>query len=278
MPLKAMIFVDGNWFYHSRQILFALKEENGFEIDYKRIPLLVKDWLMDELDVEVDVSRTCYFGALAVNKPGYNSLKQRTFYQFLNQDCGFDVEVLEVDHRAEQGSCLDDCGVGISLGAAMMHYAAIPAAYDIGVIVAGSSDYRPLLKRVRNLGRRTMLVAIRNDEARNATSKVLLEEPGLFDVPPLFLDAHIEELRLVRKEQMRVCRSCGAMEATTWAGSDFYCSKCRSGYQKRIRACDTCGREEETSWDKDYFYCMNCRKEFKKNAEGRVDGPVHEIR
>ena len=270
MPLKAMIFIDGSWFYHSRQILFDLKDETGFEIDYKRIPLLVEDWLAENMSTEVDVVRTCYFGTLPMNKPGYHPAKQRTFYQFLQQDCGFDVEVLEMDHRLEHGIS-DDRRVGVALASAMTHFAAVPGAYDIAVLVGGSSDYRPLLKRVRDWGRSTLLVAMNNAESRQATSPVLLAEYALFDVPPLFLDDHIDEVRLVRKELPRVCKACGQSEVTTWAGVEFYCSKCRSDHHRRVRTCDTCGREEETTWDKDYFYCSQCRKDFRRNGGTRTD-------
>ena len=40
MPIKAMVFIDGSWFYHSRQILFDLKDETGFEIDDRRVNAL----------------------------------------------------------------------------------------------------------------------------------------------------------------------------------------------------------------------------------------------
>lgn len=270
MPIKAMVFIDGSWFYHSRQILFDLKDETGFEIDYKRIPLLIEDWLSECINTEVDVSRTCYFGTLPVNKPSYNPAKQRTFYQFLQQDCGFDVEILEMDYRLEHGVS-DDRRVGVALATAMAHFSSIPGAFDIAVLVGGSSDYRPLVKCVRNWGHRTALVAMNNAETRQATSPVLLAETGLFDIPILYLDDHIDEIRLVRKEQPRTCKACGGTEVTTWAGVEFYCSKCRSDHHRRVRTCDTCGREEETTWDKDYFYCSQCRKEFRKNGGQRVE-------
>ncbi len=271
MPLKAMVFIDGSWFYHSRQILFDLKDEKGFEIDYKRLPLLISDWLSEDMTTDVDVVRTFYFGTLPVNKPGYNSAKQRTFYTFLENDCGFDVDVLEVDHKVESG-VTDNGRVGVALTAAMLHFAAIPGAYDFGVLVGGSADYLPLLTRVRDgWGRRTSLVTIKNTEQHQTTSPVLLANTHVADANTLFLDDHIDEIRLIRKAVSRLCKACAQNEVTTWAGVEFYCSKCRSDHRRRVRTCDTCGREEETSWDKDYFYCSQCRKEFKRNGETRAE-------
>ena len=115
------------------------------------------------------------------------------------------------------------------------------------------------------MGKRTHLAAINNTAERNATSQFLQSEPGVLDFPPLFLDEHAKELRLVREEQVRSCRICGREEATTWAGPDFFCSTCRSEHRKQVRTCDACGREEETSWDKPFFYCSQCRKEYRNN-------------
>lgn len=271
MLLKAMIFIDGSWFYHSRQILFDLKDENGFEIDYKRLPLLIGDWLSGDLDTDVEVVRTFYIGTLPLNKPGYNPAKQRTFYQFLQDECGFDVEVLEIDHKLEHDIC-EGRSVGIALTSAMTHFAAIPGAYDFAVLVGGSSDYRPALKRIRDSwGRRTALVSMNNTEQRHVSSPDLLADTVITDASTLFLDDHIDEIRLLRQEQPRECKSCGESEITTWAGVEFYCSNCRSDHRRRVRTCDTCSREEETSWDKDYFYCSQCRKEFKKNGGARAE-------
>ncbi len=271
MPLKAMIFIDGSWFYHSRQILFDLKDETGFEIDYKRLPIMIGDWLSEALTSEVDIARTCYLGTLPVNKSGYNPAKQRTFYQFLQDECRFDVDVLEMDHKLEHGIS-DDRRVGVALASAMTHFAAVPGAYDIGVLVGGSSDYRPVLKRIRECwGKRTMLVAMNNTDQRHVSSPILLADTALFDAPTLFLDDHIDEIRLMRKDLPRICKACGQTEVTTWAGEEFYCSKCRSDHHRRVRTCDTCGREEETTWDKDYFYCSQCRKEFRKTGGPRAE-------
>ena len=110
-----------------------------------------------------------------------------------------------------------------------------------------------------------------NTEQRHVTSPSLLSDTVITDASTLFLDDHIDEIRLLRKELPRTCKACGETEITTWAGVEFYCSNCRSDHRRRIRTCDTCSREEETSWDKDYFYCSQCRKEFKKNGGPRAE-------
>lgn len=264
MSIKTMIFVDGAWLYHARQALFeVLNEQDGFEIDYKRIPDIIAQDLGECLGADVDVVRTCYFGTIPANRPGYNPTKQRAFYDFLAMQCAYDTEIVEIDYRRDPQPRADDRTVHVAVASAMMQFAAMPGAYDIAALVAGDADYITLLRRVRMLGKRTQLVAINNLAGRFTTNAALLTTSGIHDFPPIFLDEHAKEVRLVRAEQQRACKNCGKEEATTWAGTDFFCSGCRGTHRKQMRACDTCGREEETAWDKPYFYCSECRREHR---------------
>ena len=51
------------------------------------------------------------------------------------------------------------------------------------------------------------------------------------DFPPLYIDDHAEDVRLVRESVTRVCKQCGREEVTTWAGPEFFCSDCRGKYR-----------------------------------------------
>ena len=265
MPLKTMIFVDGTWLYHSRQILFDVLGADGFEIDYKRIPEVIADDLGQWQEDRIDIVRTCYFGTLPINKPGCNPSKQKAFYDFLAFHCGYDTEIIDVDYRRDPGARPDERSVGVALASAMVYYASLPGVFDVATLVAGDSEYIPLLRRVRAMGKRTQLVALTNTATRTPTSTLLQTESGVLDFPPVFLDDHAQNLRLVREEQTRVCKICGKDELTTWAGPDFFCSICRNEHRKQVRTCDACGREEETTWDKPFFYCTQCRKEYRDN-------------
>ena len=267
MSVKTMIFIDGAWLYHGRQILFeCLNEQEGFEIDYKRIPDIIARDIAEYLEEDVDVVRTCYFGTIPTNRPGYNPTKQRSFYEFLALQCAYDTEILEVDGRRENQVHTDDKSVHVALASAMMYYATLPGVFDVAVLVGGDPDYIPLLRRVRVVGKRTQLVAINNVGGRFVTSAALLAMPGIHDFPPIFLDEHAKDVRLVREEQRRMCKNCGKEESTTWAGPEFFCSECRGSHHKQVRVCDTCGREEETAWDKPYFYCSECRRGHRQEA------------
>ncbi len=273
MSVKAMIFIDGSWLYHSRQALFdALGENNGFEIDYNRIPDIIAQTIAENLGIDVDLIRTNYFGTIPVNKQSFNPTKQMAFYDFLAMQCGYDTEIIPIDFRKDPEAKPDDKWVDVALTASLMHYAMTPGAFDIAVLVAGNADYVPALRRVRALGKRVFLVAMNSLNNKQLTSVTLLTSPGLLDFPPLFLDQHSEEIRLVRSEQLRACKTCGREESTTWAGPEFFCSACRNEHHKGvIRACEVCGVEEETTWDKPGYLCATCRKVPKKEPKEPKD-------
>jgi len=51
-------------------------------------------------------------------------------------------------------SCVD-----VALATKMLYFAALPAAYDVAVLVTGDQDYVPVVRAVRSLGKRTMLAS-----------------------------------------------------------------------------------------------------------------------
>lgn len=259
-----MIFIDGSWMYHNKQHIMEAFNTEDFDIDYATIPRIVEKRLNAQITSEAHVVRTYYFGSIPVNKPGFESGKQESFYKYLAQKCRFETEIYDIDFRNDSGSRPREKCVDIALAASMLYYAAIPGAYDIATLVAGDLDYMPVIQKVRLLGKRTQLVGIKNLDTYYPTSNKLLSESSLFDFPTIFLDEYLTEIRLQREQILRSCKNCMKKEFTTWTGKDFYCSKCRALNTKRIRICDTCGKEEETNWNKSFFYCADCRGEYRR--------------
>jgi uncharacterized LabA/DUF88 family protein len=270
MALKAMVFFDGRWIYHHRQHVISLSNMEDFEIDYKKIPRVIAKRLKEQTEQEIDVVKSCYFASIPVNRPGFDSSKQESFYDFLASECLFDTEIYDVDFRNNPEARPRENCVDIALVSSMMFYAAIPGAFDIAVVIAGDVDYHPAIRKVRQLGKRVQLMALRNRELYHPTSRVFINDPSLFDFPIMYLDDYLTEIRLVREPRQRACDKCGAVEVTTWAGINFYCTACRAANQaqKQLRVCDDCGKEEETNWDKPYFYCGECRENYRKNKPG----------
>ena len=277
MSVKAMVFVDGSWLYHNRKTIVNVASTDDFEIDYEKLPHLIAEVLGDKLDIDVDIVRTCYFGVIAINKPGYNPTKQRAFYDYLSERCYFETELHSIDFRQPPTSRLDERCVEIALASSMMYYAAMPGAFDVAVLLGGDLDYLPLLRRVRSLGKRVQLVALHNTDKRIATSEELLRDATLYDFPPIYLDAHTEALRHQREEKTRACGVCAKEEVTSWTGTEFCCSACRDKVRRKTRTCDSCGKEEETSWSKPYFYCISCRRSYRGGSADPAAATTTEV-
>ncbi len=263
MAIRAMIFVDGSWLYKSRQALFDKLGEKGFEIDYKRIPDIIAQSLAEISGQEVDIVRTCYYGTIPTNKLGYNPGKQKIFYDFLSDQCGYEIDITEIDFYKEPNVTPEMKWVNANLASEMTYYATIPGAYDVAVLVGGDADYIPVLRRIRKLGKRVQLVAMNPIMGRSISSKMLTTATACFDFPHLYMDEHAQDFRLERETQTRTCMSCGKEEETTWAGDEFYCAECRTKRLQKVRVCDSCGKEEETTWNKDFFYCADCRAKYR---------------
>ncbi len=227
MSLKAMVFIDGAWLYRNRSSIFRkLGEENGCEIDYAKLPRVFCEDVANYLDEDISLVRTNYFGTLPSARSSFSSSKQRSFYDFLEKSCGYEMEIHEVDVGGEGGH--DDMWIKMALGASLMFNAAMPTAFDIAVLVGDDLDYAPVLRRARLLGRRIQLVsAYAADGAQPAIGTSLIWKSRVSDFPPIFIDNHAAEVRLVREILTRVCKQCGREEETTWAGPEFFCSSCR---------------------------------------------------
>lgn len=264
MSLKAMVFIDGSWMFHNKQQIIESYKDENYEIDYRRIPWLIQQHLGECTDLPIDVVRTHYFGSIPINKPGYDSSKQQAFYRFLEDKCAFETHIYDIDFHNDPNSHPKEKCVDISLATNMLYYAMLPNVFDVAILVAGDLDYLPLIQQVRRLGKRVLLVGLRNIGDYYPTSKRLLDNHSLFDLPTIFIDDHLEDIRLERELVPRECQSCGHEELTTWHGDDFYCNSCRATNTKRSRSCDSCGKTEETTWNKPYFYCADCRQKHRE--------------
>ena len=232
MSMKAMVFIDGAWLYRNRSSIFRkLGEENGCEIDYAKLPRVFCEDVANYLDEDISLVRTNYFGTLPSARSSFSSSKQRAFYDFLERSCGYEMEIHEVDVGGEGGH--DDMWIKIALGASLMFSAAMPGALDVAILIGDDLDYAPVLRRARLFGKRIQLAtAHAADGTQPALGTSLIWKSRVSDFPPLYIDDHAEEVRLVRESVKRVCKQCGREEVTTWAGPEFFCSSCRGRHNR----------------------------------------------
>ena len=228
-----MVFIDGAWLYRNRASIFAkLGAENGCEIDYAKLPRVFCEDVANFLDEDIGLVRTNYFGTIPSPRSSFSSAKQRSFYDFLEKTCGYEMEIHEVDMiGGAEGR--DDSWIKMALGASLMYYSAMPSAFDVAILIGDDVDYAPVLRRARLFGRRIQLVsAYAAGGVPPAVGMSLIWKSRVSDFPPLYIDDHAEEVRLVRKSVTRVCKQCGREEVTTWAGPEFFCSDCRGKHNR----------------------------------------------
>ena len=227
MSLKAMVFIDGSWLYRSRTALFSKLGEENFEIDYSRLPRIICDDLANAIDEDISIVRTQYFGTIPSARSGFNTLKQRSFYEFLERACRYEIDIHEVDVGGDNRA--DDSWISMALASTLLFYAAMPNAYDVAVLVSDDPVYAPALHRARQLGRRVQFVTIHEPDGGNPLPGMsLIWKSRVSDFSPIYLDDHAQEMKLVREVRRRTCKQCGREEETTWAGMDFFCSECRN--------------------------------------------------
>lgn len=230
MSVKAMVFIDGGWLYRSRTVLFQkLGEENGFEIDYAKLPKVICEDAANYLDEDVSLVRTNYFGTIPSSRSGFNTSKQYSFYDFLEHNCGYETEIHEVDVGTGENRN-DDVWTKMALASSLLFYAAQPGAFDIAVIIGDDPDLAPAIRRARLFGKRVQVVGV-HAAAGQKPESTLFGRSRICDFPPCYLDDHASDVRLVREQRKRVCKQCGNEEVTTWAGPEFFCSNCRGKYR-----------------------------------------------
>lgn len=233
MALKAMMFIDGSWLYKSRSTVFAKLGEENFEVDYARLPRLLCEELANAIDEDVSLVRTLYFGTIPSSRSSFNTGKQRAFYEFLECSCHYETDIHEVEIGYGENFA-DEAWISMSLASSMLYYAAIPATYDVAIVVSDNLVYAPALHAVRLLGKRIQIVSLRTAEgSESSASGSLVGKSRVMDFAPIYLDDHAAEMKLVRELRTRVCKQCGREEETTWAGTEFFCSDCRGKHHRK---------------------------------------------
>ena len=71
----------------------------------------------------------------------------------------------------------------------MLHYATVPNAYDIAVLLSGDKDFMPALIRVRQKGRKVAIVSM-----KSGVNRALRETDGLKDYDIVWLEDYLDEL------------------------------------------------------------------------------------
>lgn len=250
---KAMVFIDGTWLYSNHRNLQEAYGED-FQIDYGKLPATLGKIVSESLGgAEVDIIRTYLFGSNARNYPDDDRdmvYRRKDFFNLLREEYHYQVEVYEIDYRgrrlrrkdrdpSDDFSPEEKC-VDIALASSMMFYAALPYAYDIAILVGGDRDYIPVLKKVRQLGKRVAITSIKNScpkEFRDTSNPL-----GLRDFDMIWMDDKkiMNEYKLEATNKWVICRSpLHTSENPVWTDEfvrksrPYYCRECRDKMRRQ---------------------------------------------
>lgn len=250
---KVMVFIDGTWLYSNHRNLQEAYGED-FQIDYGKLPGVLGRIVSENLGgAEVDIVRTHLFGS---NARSYSDedrdlvYRRKDFFNLLREEYHYQVEVYEIDYRGRRLRKKDrdpsddftpeEKCVDIALASSIMFYAALPYAYDIAILVGGDRDYIPVLKKVRQLGKRVAITSIKNScprEFRDTANPL-----GLRDFDIIWMDDKkiMDEYKLEATNKWVICRSpLHTDENPVWTDEfvrksrPYYCRECREKMRRQ---------------------------------------------
>lgn len=110
-----------------------------------------------------------------------NSFRVKMYNEMANAN--YDLHMLE-----SVGNGPEKC-VDISLAVEMLHYATVPNAYDVAILLSGDKDFIPALVRTRQKGRKVGIVSM-----RTGCNRALYESPHIKDFNVVWIDDFLDDL------------------------------------------------------------------------------------
>lgn len=207
-PLKAMLFIDGTWLYYSLNTRnpmrdavipkFGMGWQNNYKVDWQALPRLICTQIEKQRnsttsfsgsDRPLEISRVMVFTS-AKKETDPNSIRMRMFREMAIAN--YDVYMMETIGQGEK--CVD-----IQLAVEMLHYATVPNAYDVAILLSGDKDFVPALVRTRQKGKQVCISSM-----RAGCNRVLYESyPHIRDYDVVWLENCLDELIVPISEEER---------------------------------------------------------------------------
>ena len=248
--VKAMIFIDGSWLYSNQRNLSKL-HGNRIQIDYGKLPQAIADAVALQVGKEIDIVRNCLFGSNAKNYVSADKemvLKRKDYFEILKEEYHYDTDIHEIDYKRrrlqrklrdpnDDFEPQEKC-VPIALASSALYYANQLKGYDIAIMVIGDRDYIPMLKKVRQLGKRVAIVSIRLSCPQEFED--VRDKGNLKDYDVIWLDDLVENVELRIDTRLVECMSPihnGDKMVDTdefiRRGRPYFCSDCREEFKRQ---------------------------------------------
>jgi cold shock CspA family protein/uncharacterized LabA/DUF88 family protein len=263
-----MIFIDGTWLYSNLGKLGEMKGKPDYHIDFGKLPRVLSGEIARALgDSETDVVRTHLFGSYASNcdlRDDDAVQRRLDFYGMLKEEHHYELETFPINFRGrrlrredrEPGDTFEpkEKCVDIALATTMLYLAAIPNAYDVAVCVLGDHDFKPVLQRVRMLGKRVALASIRASCSPDLSDP--RDEARVKDFDVIWLEDILDRIELKFEPHQLECQSpTHKGDRLVWTtfhprkNQRFYCEVCRAEFarQKQEAQQTMVGTSEGTS-------------------------------
>mmetsp|Transcript_4339 Transcript_4339/g.11912 ORF Transcript_4339/g.11912 Transcript_4339/m.11912 type:complete len:739 (-) Transcript_4339:884-3100(-) len=198
-PVKAMLFVDGTWLYYSlyerEEGRCPIRQKYGigwhkrYRVDWSKLPRAIcralndRGWSSSE-GRPIEIVRANVFTSYKKD-----TLSTSLRYQMFEEMKEANYDVNQMVTVANKEKCID-----IQLAVEMLHYATVPNAYDVAILLTGDKDFLPAMVRTRQKGRKVALVSM-----RPGCNQALRISNGIKDYDDIWLEDHLDEI-LVEKE------------------------------------------------------------------------------
>lgn len=205
-PLKTMLFIDGTWFYYSlyrrkpKECPICQKYGVGWQyryrFDWNALPRVICEQLVEQQENRgwsssgstdlnsgkrpIEIVRASVFTSFLTNTR-QNSNRAIMFKEMA--DANYDIHMLPSFTQGKE-KCVD-----ISLAVDMVHFATVPNAFDVALLLSGDKDFIPAMVRTRQKGKKVGLVSM-----RRGCNQDLYDTPHVKDFDVVWIEEFLDQL------------------------------------------------------------------------------------